>query len=191
MGTWARNSTGKYIKIGPEADDLPVTPPSGKKTIDSTSEVDVAAYATAQVSDENLTAENIKKDVEVLGITGSYEGGGGGESITWLLEDVTETVVMGEDQDIHAVFPLPESITAENLVSTFSGKNVVCIYEGVRVEMPCTAGDGGVSCGYWNDTDNNLGELLATTRYLEFAVSYWSESDIGQTKTLSVGIVND
>jgi len=77
MGTWARNNSWKYIKIGPEADDLPVATPSGKKTITSTSEVDVAAYATAQVVDENLTAENIKKDVVILGTTGSYEGSGG------------------------------------------------------------------------------------------------------------------
>ena len=82
MGTWARNSTWKYIKIGKEADDLPATPPSGKKTIDTTAEVDVSAYATAQVVDANLTAENIKKDVVILGQTGSYEGGGSSDYST-------------------------------------------------------------------------------------------------------------
>ena len=92
MGTWARNSSWKYIKIGPEADDLPATPPSGKKTLDSTAEVDVAAYATAQVVDANLTAENIKKDVEVLGITGSYEGGG--SSLADTVFPVQATVTM-------------------------------------------------------------------------------------------------
>lgn len=48
--------------------------PSGKINITSTAEVDVAAYATAQVVDANLVATNIKKDVVILGITGTYEG---------------------------------------------------------------------------------------------------------------------
>lgn len=80
MGRYARNSIGQYAPVGAAADDLPGgATPTGKKTIDTTAEVDVATYATAQVVDENLTAENIKKDVSVLGITGEYEGSGSGE----------------------------------------------------------------------------------------------------------------
>lgn len=48
--------------------------PTGKKTLTDTSETDVAEYATAQVVDSNLTAGNIKKDVEILGVTGTYTG---------------------------------------------------------------------------------------------------------------------
>lgn len=48
--------------------------PAGKKTLTNTSETDVAEYATAQVVDSNLTAGNIKKDVEILGVTGTYTG---------------------------------------------------------------------------------------------------------------------
>jgi len=78
MGRYARNSIGQYAPVGAAADDLPGgATPTGKKTIDTTAEVDVASYATAQVVDENLAAENIKKDVSVLGITGEYEGSGG------------------------------------------------------------------------------------------------------------------
>ena len=47
--------------------------PQGKKEITSTAEVNVGAYATAQVVDENLVAANIKKDVAILGVTGTYE----------------------------------------------------------------------------------------------------------------------
>lgn len=97
MGTWARNNTWKYIKCGKEADDLPATPPSGKKTIDSTAEVDVSAYATAQVVDANLTAENIKKDVAILGTTGSYEGSGSSDfstaEVTVVVEENTNEYV--------------------------------------------------------------------------------------------------
>ena len=53
MGTWARNSTWKYIKIGKEADDLPATPPSGKITItENGTDIDVSTYATADVAVE-------------------------------------------------------------------------------------------------------------------------------------------
>lgn len=54
-----------------------ITKPSGKKSITTTAETNVADYATAQISDANLVAGNIKKDVPILGVTGSYEGGGG------------------------------------------------------------------------------------------------------------------
>lgn len=50
--------------------------PTGKKLITDTSETDVAAFATAQVSSDTLLAENIKKDVNILGVVGSLEGGG-------------------------------------------------------------------------------------------------------------------
>lgn len=52
----------------------PTPAPSGKIEITSTSEVDVTDYASAQVVDANLIAENIKKDVTILGVTGTYEG---------------------------------------------------------------------------------------------------------------------
>lgn len=47
--------------------------PQGKKEITSTDEVNVGAFATAQIVDANLKAENIKKDVVILGVTGTYE----------------------------------------------------------------------------------------------------------------------
>ena len=53
--------------------DIQGVQPSGKKEITSTAEVNVANYATAQVVDEDLIASNIKKDVDILGVVGSYE----------------------------------------------------------------------------------------------------------------------
>lgn len=63
---------GQLISDGLAVEFTLITP-TGKKTISDTSETDVTAYATAQVVDENLIAGNIKKDVVILGITGSYE----------------------------------------------------------------------------------------------------------------------
>ncbi len=47
---------------------LTVTAPSGY----------YASNATKTISDANLVAENIKKDVTIFGVTGAYGGGGGG-----------------------------------------------------------------------------------------------------------------
>jgi hypothetical protein len=55
------------------ATEFTLITPTGKKNITDTSETDVTAYATAQVVDENLVAGNIKKDVTILGVTGTYE----------------------------------------------------------------------------------------------------------------------
>ena len=49
------------------------TQPTGKVNITTTEEVDVTEYATAQVTDADLVAENILKDVNILGVTGSLE----------------------------------------------------------------------------------------------------------------------
>ncbi len=48
-------------------------PSTGKVEITDTSEVNVTNYATAQVVDANLVAGNIKKDVTILGVIGTYE----------------------------------------------------------------------------------------------------------------------
>ena len=48
-------------------------PSTGKVEITGTAEVDVTNYAAAQVVDANLIAGNIKKDVTILGVTGTYE----------------------------------------------------------------------------------------------------------------------
>lgn len=61
-------------------DDL--VKPSGTIQIKSAQQVDVSSYQYAKVTDANLTAGNIKKDVTILGITGTHEGGGGSVSPT-------------------------------------------------------------------------------------------------------------
>lgn len=57
--------------------DIAGVQPTGKKEITSTAEVNVANYATAQVVDADLVAGNIKKDVDILGVVGTYEAAAG------------------------------------------------------------------------------------------------------------------
>ena len=52
------------------ANTLTVTAPAGY----------YASAATKTLSDQNLSAGNIKKDVSIFGVTGTYEGSGGGTS---------------------------------------------------------------------------------------------------------------
>lgn len=78
IGDAIRAKEGTTEKYGPDTmaqkitDDL--VKPSGTLQIKSTQQVDVSSYQYAKVTDANLTAENIKKDVTVLGITGTHEG---------------------------------------------------------------------------------------------------------------------
>lgn len=46
--------------------------PTGNIDITNIEETDVSEYATAQIVDANLKAENIKNGVIILGITGTY-----------------------------------------------------------------------------------------------------------------------
>ena len=63
------------LNVTPSTSSQTITAPSGT---DGYSPVNVAAV-TASI-DSNISAENIKKDVQILGVTGSYEGSGGGGS---------------------------------------------------------------------------------------------------------------
>lgn len=57
------------------AGDVEFNYTSGTMTITDTAAKNVKNYATAQVVDANLVAANIKKNVTILGITGTHEGG--------------------------------------------------------------------------------------------------------------------
>lgn len=65
----------------PTISSLTVTPSTTTQTFNSSS-VDgykpVTVNAVTSSIDSNITAGNIKKDVQILGVTGTYEGSGGG-----------------------------------------------------------------------------------------------------------------
>ena len=65
--------------------NLTVTAPSGY----------YASSATKTLTDANLTAGNIKKDVTIFGVTGSYEGDGGGS--IGIYQDANGYIVLSPD----------------------------------------------------------------------------------------------
>ena len=68
---------GQFAEIDSELASALITDglvASGLKTITDTDVTDVTGYTAAQVVDSNLVATNIKKDVEILGVTGTYTG---------------------------------------------------------------------------------------------------------------------
>ena len=76
-------SSGALVAQTAHAD---VTPTTSDQTIDTTTNNSIKVKG-----DANLVAGNIKKDVEIFGTTGSYEGGGGGGGASgfYLLDDIT------------------------------------------------------------------------------------------------------
>lgn len=73
-------TSGKYCEADIIVENTPdggITP-TGNINITDTNVTDVTQYATAQVVDADLVASNIKKDVNILGVVGTFEGGGGG-----------------------------------------------------------------------------------------------------------------
>ena len=66
----------QLISLSPSGSGGGGITPSGNINITTTQLTDVTQYATAQVVDPNLLADNIKADVTILGIEGTFSGGG-------------------------------------------------------------------------------------------------------------------
>lgn len=92
-----RGGTKRVILVGGGGgsaviDPLNVTPSTSAQTITASGGVD--GYSPVNVAavdasiDANIQAGNIKKDVTILGVTGSYEGGGGSVTEPYLQKEV-------------------------------------------------------------------------------------------------------
>lgn len=106
----------KQVTSEPNLIALDVTPTSEAQTITPESPVDgyssVSVSAVTSAIDQNIVAGNIKKDVEILGVTGSYEGSGA---------ETFEVVLNTTDM---ATFT-PNKTFAETVTAIRAGKAIV------------------------------------------------------------------
>lgn len=130
---------GEQINITPTTSQQVITPTSPKNAI-----TQATVSAVTSSIDANITAENIKKDVEILGVTGTYEGSGG--STTNILKSV---VAEGKTELSGTPTPLtPVDIMCNNGVLKLS-PNLF------------NADSSNIKLGYW--INNNTGEEQANT----------------------------
>lgn len=124
-------------------EELNVTPSTSAQTIEATSSID--GYAPVNVAavtssiDANIVAGNIKKDITILGVTGSYEAGGGGTiealNVTPSTSAQTITATGGVDGyspvNVSAVTSsIDANITAGNIKKDVTILGVTGSYEG-------------------------------------------------------------
>ena len=137
IGDAIRAKEGTTEKYRPDTmaqkitDDL--VKPSGTIQIKSAQQVDVRSYQYAKVTDANLTAENIKKDVTILGITGTHEGGGGssGSTIDEIMQAngyTTGSQNIVEDQIIGFKAKLQDAIDQIQVESGYSTNQEIVPY---------------------------------------------------------------
>lgn len=85
IGEDGEEHVGEYVVPEPTYVGLNIAPSTQEQTFDPASEqVDgfdgVTVYGVTSSIDANITAENIKDGVTILGVTGNYQGSGGGQS---------------------------------------------------------------------------------------------------------------
>lgn len=95
--------------------------PHGTKNITDTTVTDVKNYANAQVVDEDLIASNIKKDVDILGVVGTFEGSGGGINFTAnSSSEITSITTQGITKIPNSMFIDKKYLTSVNLNNEIS-----------------------------------------------------------------------
>ncbi|MBS7256864.1 MAG: hypothetical protein KIG63_00265 [Methanobrevibacter sp.] len=77
--------------VSPERVNIEVRPDKGYHGLSA-----VTVKAVTSAIDENIKAENIKKNVTILGVNGTYEGGGGGSTVTLQEKTVSPTTTIKE-----------------------------------------------------------------------------------------------
>ena len=192
------NGTGIDVSQYATASVAVPNPSTGKINITTLDEVNVTDYAAAQVVDRNLTAENIKKDVEILGITGRLESGGA----TWTTVAAEQTGTTVYNSDVNLYFLQLSKVTdfGSPVIKVTHDNNVYyCFWDIINKCWRDTTGTivvaativGGVA--YWGVAKSSDTEVTTHTAKIEADTSYtilvdqysglvwFFNSDIGNT----------
>lgn len=134
------------LQVTPTTQAQVITPTS---PVDGYNEVDVVAVTSA--IDSNITAGNIKKDVSILGVTGTYEGGGGTptEEKTVRFRDYDGTLLYEyTPTEFAALSAMPSNpthtgLTAQGWNWTLQGaKTYVAAWGAIEIGQMYTTSDG-------------------------------------------------
>ena len=109
--------------------------PTGNINLTDTNQTNVTNYATAQVVDSNLVESNIKKDVTILGITGTYEPSGSG---VW-----TEVNVGNGNYTVWVIFDGQNNLMHATATITFETDNKTYTSDTNDIEYYCFKGVSG------------------------------------------------
>lgn len=93
---------------------------------DVDSQLDLTSF-NGQVSAPNLSAGNIKKDVSILGVTGTYEGSGGGASLETCT--LTVTIIDPIEATIHYVNGEQSYVTG--IAAMLSSTTITCLKNSI------------------------------------------------------------
>lgn len=175
--------TSANVNVQPNISSLNVTPTTSAQTItapqgtDGYSPINVSAVTSS--IDANITEGNIKKDVTILGVTGSYEGGGGsatqyGVNLKGWCGDIdTNTGQFRTDQAVGTLsIPTLTYISAHQFDLKFYGSTGLTGV--VDLSAVTSIDDGGLSYAFTGTsiTGVNLQSLQHVyDRGLEFAFS--------------------
>lgn len=139
-----------------------IAEPKGTKQITSTELTDVSDYANAKVTDVNLIASNIKKDVPILGVVGIFEGSGGSKVNCKIFDftsasavaNQTVTVVSG-DSDVAQHYTDENAMVTVRKVTNNSG-NGLSFLANTNHNFGAGAYGSYMNC---NGTANNVGSI--------------------------------
>lgn len=117
--------TSANVNVQPSISSLNVTPTTSAQTITAPSGTDgyspVNVSAVTAAIDANITAGNIKKNVSILGVTGSYEGSGGGSSNT-----LSQYVITANGDAIANEAVLDSTTFADIITINYKALNSLC-----------------------------------------------------------------
>lgn len=155
-------------------------PSTGKLDITTTSEVDVTNYASAQVVDADLVASNIKKDVNILGVVGTYEGSGGGGSDTQLKGLIDRTITS---------VTWPSGITEVGVYAFYGCRNLVIPeFPNSITKIGTSAFSGNVTGGSFNTGIASITATSLPSSLTTIGPQAFSGSDIA-VATLPDGLI--